>query len=186
MWTLLFCSDLFGHLSITSSSHEKRYQTLSAFPCCKRQKAGWGLGMMLCVKDITNLSHLLPLPPPPTTLMYGRTIVGHLVMLHEVGVAYLQNSDVLLPPNLHQGLGDSTAYVFLSVTCSIHKGFYHSFGSKISPNFDGINLQCWGVASLNDLIRCNWLIFSTMNPTLMGQKENVIWSLNTGFWGQIL
>jgi len=89
-------------------------------------------------------------------------------MLHEVGVAYLQNSDVLLSPNLHQGLGDSTAYVFLSVTCSIHEGFYHSFGSKISQNFDRINLQC---SSLNDKIRRNWHIFSTMNLTLMGQKR---------------
>ena len=29
--TSLFCSELFCHLSITSYSHEKRYQALSAF-----------------------------------------------------------------------------------------------------------------------------------------------------------
>lgn len=43
-------------------------------------------------------------------------------------------------------------------------------------------LRC-NIINLKDLIRCNWLIFSTMNPTLMGQKKNIIWSLNTGFWG---
>ena len=45
--TLLFRSDFFCHLSITSSSHEKKDQALPTCPYCKQWKAWWGLGMRL-------------------------------------------------------------------------------------------------------------------------------------------
>jgi len=40
-------SEFFGHLLIMPSSSEERYQALPAFPYCKRQKTGWGLGTRL-------------------------------------------------------------------------------------------------------------------------------------------
>ena len=42
-----FRSEVFGLLSITSSSHEKRYQALLAFLYCKQQKAERGLATRL-------------------------------------------------------------------------------------------------------------------------------------------
>ena len=50
--TLLFHSQFFGHLLISSYSHEKRHQALPAFPYCKRQKAGRGLGVRLAVSKV--------------------------------------------------------------------------------------------------------------------------------------
>ena len=47
-----FILNFFGHLLISSYSREKRHQALSAFPYCKRRKAGRGLGVRLAVSKV--------------------------------------------------------------------------------------------------------------------------------------
>ena len=45
-WNFTFCSFFYPFVDYVMS-HEKRYQALPAFPYCKQQKAGLGLGTRL-------------------------------------------------------------------------------------------------------------------------------------------
>ena len=54
--TWFFRSEFLGHLSITPSSREKRYQALPAFPYRKWWKAGRGLGTRLWPSQYSSFS----------------------------------------------------------------------------------------------------------------------------------